>query len=180
MVVVLLVLGLIGIGLGVTVRRASVPPWLSPLLNSVRDSGWFRSPWKCGLAMFLYNAVLFGFFSFLFLFSLVTHPFIGFPMVVLPAVALSLVAWMWVGANWRGDFRERLKVALTGSGFYWGMAAFFWLRLRTLPEVPDRDDLFMEMIGLVIGTAVTGIAGSLCLLILIWPRRHTNTKGAAY
>ncbi len=178
MVMMLLVLALTGIGLGMILRRASVLPWLSPLLNSVRDSAWFRSPWKCGLAIFLYNAILFGFFSFLALFSLVTHPLIGLPMVVLPAVTLSLFAWMWVGANWRGDLWERLKVALTGSGFYWVMVAFFGLRIQAMPEAPHPDDLFMEMIGLMMGATVGLVAGSLCLLILIWPR-HT-TKRAAY
>ncbi|MCL6710152.1 hypothetical protein M8R20_24445, partial [Pseudomonas sp. R2.Fl] len=80
------------------------------------------------------------------------------------ATIVSIFTWSAFSTAWTGSFKNRLKMALTGSSFYLIVALIMvsqWLSVR--PLYPN-EDTFMRALGWMLGFFVSAVAFSICFI----------------
>jgi hypothetical protein len=112
------------------------------------------------MMLFFTNMVLFGTVIALVFFSFIPIPILGGLGIV-----ASMVCWTLLAISWKGNQKNKRKMAFIGSSFYLVMTVLFIYRYLTIePEYPG-DDLFMAYIGLDIGMLMTVVAFFTCFFI---------------
>lgn len=134
----------------------------SALIQKLRNVSWFKSHWRTGFFLFFMNAVLFTFTGlFLYIVTLVHIPFIYLIGPVL-GVIMSILLWIIIRKEWQGTKVDRLKMGLTGSGFYAMLALLFIFWLASIKPSFPGEDMMMHAMGLLMGSVVTIVAFVIC------------------
>jgi hypothetical protein len=91
--------------------------------------------------------------------------------VMFMAVVGSIYLWSIINRACQGTKRDRLKMGVIGSSFYFFITLIFVYWLLTLQPAYPGDDTFMGAIGLFFGIIVSVVAFTSCLVITGFSRR---------
>ena len=135
------------------------------LIHKLQNAKWFQSYLLSGIFLFMMNFVLF-FFTVTVLYELIylVIPFAHI-LVMFLAVIGSIYLWIVIKKAWQGTKRNRLKMGIIGSSFYFFLTVIFFIWFVTLKPSNPGDDTFMGAIGLVFAIIVTIVAFSTCFII---------------
>jgi hypothetical protein len=172
-ILVIMILGIFGVVLWSLLAHSKLGEMrkINQLANTLKSKKLFHHYWATGILSFFMNALLI-FFTMLVLYGiqLLFIPFIHVIVMVL-AVGLSLFFWQLINLTWQGKARDRLKVGMIGSSFYFFLTLFFIYKNVTIESMYPGDDPFMRAIGFMLGMMVTSIAFLTCFFITGFARR---------
>jgi hypothetical protein len=166
-ITVIILIGLVGV-LVLTLFSNPLTEVISKnnkLIDSLRSNKLFHHYGATGVLMFLLNAFLF-FFTMLVLYGLqwLAIPFLHI-IVMFLAVGASLFVWLTINLAWQGEAKDRLKVGVIGSSFYFFLTAFFLYKYVTIEPMFPGDDPFMRAIGFLFAVIVALVAFVTCFFL---------------
>lgn len=112
----------------------------------------FQNHWLSGGYLFGINALYFGATMFLLY------------LLMFLATIVSILTWSAVSAAWTGSFKNRLKMALTGSSFYLIVAFIMVIEWLSVKPLYPHEDTFMRALGWMLGFFVSAVAFSICFI----------------
>ncbi|WP_257146127.1 hypothetical protein [Priestia megaterium] len=144
-------------------RTLWVPRGMAERLSKKK---WFQNHWLSGGYLFGINALYFG--TTLCLLFLPTFTNIPYLHLVLMFVAtiVSILTWSAFSAAWKGSFKNRLKMALTGSSFYLILALIMVIQWLSVKPLYPNEDTFMRALGWMLGFFVSAVAFSICFIFI--------------
>lgn len=124
----------------------------------------FQNHWLSGGYLFGINALYFGATMFLLYLLMFTDiPYLHLVLMFL-ATIVSILTWSAVSAAWTGSFKNRLKMALTGSSFYLIVAFIMVIEWLSVKPLYPHEDTFMRALGWMLGFFVSAVAFSICFI----------------
>lgn len=130
--------------------------------------------WFTGIFLFFMNAFLFLLtMLILYVIQFFSIPFMHF-VIMLLAVVSSIFMWLLINLNWQGEARDRIKVGVIGSSFYFFLTVFFIFKYVAIEPMFPGDDTFMRAIGLMFGSIVTSVAFVTCFFLTGFARGKLN------
>lgn len=124
----------------------------SGMVERLSKKKWFQNHWLSGGYLFGINALYFGATMFLLY------------LLMFLATIVSILTWSAVSAAWTGSFKNRLKMALTGSSFYLIVAFIMVIEWLSVKPLYPHEDTFMRALGWMLGFFVSAVAFSICFI----------------
>ena len=124
----------------------------SGMVERLSKKKWFQNHWLSGGYLFGINALYFGATMFLLY------------LLMFLATIVSILTWSAVSAAWTGSFKNRLKMALTGSSFYLIVAFIMVIEWLSVKPLYPHEDTFMRALGWMLGFFVSAVAFSVCFI----------------
>ncbi|RDZ10962.1 hypothetical protein C3744_21510 [Priestia megaterium] len=139
--------------------------WMpSGMVERLSKKKWFQNHWLSGGYLFGINALYFG--TTMLLLYLLMYTDIPYLHIVLMFLAtiVSIFTWSTVSTAWTGPFKNRLKMALTGSSFYLILALIMVIQWLSVKPLYPNEDTFMRALGWMLGFFVSAVAFSICFI----------------
>ncbi|WP_394542603.1 hypothetical protein [Priestia aryabhattai] len=124
----------------------------SGMVERLGKKKWFQNHWLSGGYLFGINALYFG-----------TTIFLLYLLMFL-ATIVSIFTWSAFSTAWTGSFKNRLKMALTGSSFYLILALIMVIQWLSVKPLYPNEDTFMRALGWMLGFFVSAVAFSICFI----------------
>ncbi|MCZ8495421.1 MULTISPECIES: hypothetical protein [Priestia] len=141
--------------------------WMpSGVVERLSKKKWFQNQnhWLSGGYLFGINALYFGTTIFLLYLLMFTDiPYLHIVLMFL-ATIVSIFTWSAFSAAWTGSFKNRLKMALTGSSFYLIVALIMVIQWLSVKPLYPNEDTFMRALGWMLGFFVSAVAFSICFI----------------
>lgn len=136
----------------------------SGVVERLSKKKWFQNHWVSGGYLFGINALYFGTTIFLLYLLMFTNiPYLHIVLMFL-ATIVSIFTWSAFSAAWTGSFKNRLKMALTGSSFYLIVALIMVIQWLSVKPLYPNEDTFMRALGWMLGFFVSAVAFSICFI----------------
>ncbi|WP_223260201.1 hypothetical protein [Priestia megaterium] len=136
----------------------------SEMVERLSKKKWFQNHWLGGGYLFGINALYFGTTIFLLYLLMFTDiPYLHIVLMFL-ATVVSFFTWSAFSAAWTGSFKNRLKMALTGSSFYLILALIMVIQWLSVKPLYPNEDTFMRALGWMLGFFVSVVAFSICFI----------------
>jgi len=136
----------------------------SGMVERLSKKKWFQNHWLSGGYLFGINALYFGTTMFLLYLLMFTDiPYLHLVLMFL-ATIVSIFTWHIVSTAWTGSFKNRLKMALTGSSFYLILALIMVIQWLSVKALYPNEDMFMRALGWMLGFFVSAVAFSICFI----------------
>ncbi|AUO10600.1 hypothetical protein C0569_04740 [Priestia megaterium] len=134
------------------------------MVERLSKKKWFQNHWLSGCYLFGINALYFGTTIFLLYLLMFTDiPYLHIVLMFL-ATIVSIFTWSAFSAAWTGSFKNRLKMALTGSSFYLILALIMVIQWVNVKPLYPNEDTFMRALGWMLGFFVSAVAFSVCFI----------------
>lgn len=136
----------------------------SGVVERLGKKKWFQNHWLSGGYLFGINALYFGTTIFLLYLLMFTDiPYLHLVLMFL-ATIVSILTWSAFSTAWTGSFKNRLKMALTGSSFYLIVALIMVIQWLGVKPLYPNEDTFMRALVWMLGFFVSAVAFSICFI----------------
>ncbi|MFG3611570.1 hypothetical protein [Rummeliibacillus stabekisii] len=174
----ILMIGCIGVLLIIYFRKIFIEHLgkKNNLVHKLKNANWFQNHWLSGLFLFCMNAILF-FSTGLILYLLIFFPIPYLHILLMfAAVLTSILLWIAINKAWQGSKRNRIKMSVVGSSFYFFLLILFIYWFVTIKPSYQGEDIFMKGFGLLFGMVVSFVA---CITCFVFTASNQNIKKKA-